>query len=165
MKFCGMDPGVHGAMSLIWTDDNLGVLEYDAFLFDKMSEPEIAARLKLLAADANEDGPIPVVLVERQGTRPTDARPNIGKLHHQWGMLRGILYAHCIRFDDISAHQWQKTFGLLMPKGTSATVKKNKHKEVAQRLFPKLEIIHSNADALLIAEHARRQYQKGVACG
>jgi hypothetical protein len=52
-----------------------------------------------------------------------------------------------------------------MPKGTPHTVKKNKHKAKAAQLFPRVKITHSNADALLIAEHARRQYVKGVACG
>lgn len=164
MKFCGMDPGIHGAMSLIITDTNLGIVNYDAFNFDRMTEPEIAARLKLLMPDPESimKAPLPVVLVERQGTRPTDARPNIGKLHHQWGMLRGILYAYHVRFDDITPAVWQRTFGLLMPKGTSPTFKKNQHKAAAQRLFPEVKITHSNADALLIAEHGRRLYLKGA---
>ena len=165
MKFCGIDPGVHGAMSLIWTDETLGILGYESYHFDKMSESEVAARMKLLSLNTAEGEPLAVVVIEKQGTRPTDARKNVARLHHQWGMLRGFLLAYHIPFEDISAASWQKTFHLLMPKGTSHTVKKNKHKEVAQRLFPEAKIIHSNADAFLLAEHARRQYQRGVACG
>lgn len=152
-------------MSLIWTDENLAVVGYESFCFDKMTEPEIATRLKLVVTDGNADGPIPVVMIEKQGTRPTDARPNIGRLHHQWGLLRGILFAYHVRFEDLSAAQWQTPMKLIMPKGTSPTVKKNKHKAMAQRLFPEVKITHGNADSLLIAEHGRRQYLKGVAYG
>ena len=165
MKFVGLDPGVHGGGGRIWTDDNLATIGYDTFAFDKMTPFDIVATLRQFATGGQPHDPRPVVLVEKQGTRPTDARPAVAKLHHQWGILCGILYGLGIPFEDIPPASWQKTFKLLMPKGTGHTEKKNRHKAKAQQLFPEIKMTHSIADGLLIAEHGRRLYLKGVACG
>jgi hypothetical protein len=167
MRFGGIDPGVRGGASYIWTDDNLAIVGYETWAFEQMTESDLVAVVKRIGGVSGPDAPElrPVVLVEKQGTRPTDARKNVATLHHQWGMIRGMLHALHVPFEDIPPAFWQKTFKLLMPKGTSRTVKKNKHKATAQRLFPEQKVTLATCDALLIAEHARRQYLKGVACG
>jgi hypothetical protein len=165
MKFVGLDPGVSGGGGRIWTDDNLAIIGYDVFAFEKMTPWDITNTLRQFATGDGHDAPRPVVLIEKQGTRPTDSRPGVAKLHHQCGMLHGILYGLGIAFEDLPPATWQKMFKLLMPKGTSSTVKKNKHKAVAQRLFPEIKMTHAISDGLLIAEYGRRMYRKGVACG
>ena len=53
------------------------------------------------------------------------------------------------------AKEMRKTLGRRLNKAT--TVKKNRHKAVAQGLFPcHRKLTHSIADALLIAEYGRR---------
>lgn len=165
MKFVGGDPGKHGGMALIWTDENLAVIGYECWAFDLITEPELASRLKLIAADANADGPRPVVLVEKQGSRTAMRRNDVAILHHSWGFIRGVLSGCVIPFEDVAPATWQRPMKLIMPKGTTYSEKKKKHKAMAQRLFPEVTVTASTCDALLIAEYGRRQYQKGVACG
>lgn len=163
MKFVGGDPGKHGGMAQIWTDEWLAILGYEAWAFDLMTEPEVASRLRLIAAPGT--GPHPLVLIERQGSRTAMRRSDVAVLHHQWGMLRGVLYGCKIPFEDVAPAIWQRPLHLIVKKGVTYAEKKRKHKEMAQRLFPEVKVTASTCDALLIAEYARRQYQKGVACG
>jgi hypothetical protein len=57
-------------------------------------------------------------------------------------------------FEEVSPQKWQKAMGC-MTKGD-----KNVSKAKAQQLFPQLKITHAIADALLIAEYARRTYNQ-----
>ena len=61
-----------------------------------------------------------------------------------------------IRWEYVTPQKWQREFGLILPK-LSNTDKKNRHKAVAQQLFPDVKITHAIADALLIAEYCRRK--------
>lgn len=159
MRFVGLDPGKNGSVSWLWTDDHLGTIGYDSAAFSTMTETDLWILFKRILGPDN-GGTAPVVLIEKQGTRPTDARKNIATLHHQYGMLRGMLIASEIPngFEDIAPALWQKTFKLLMPKDTSSTVKKNAHKGKAQQLFPEIKVTLALCDSLLIAEYARRMY-------
>ena len=78
-----------------------------------------------------------------------------------YGELRMALAAARIKVEETSPQKWQKFFGLptLKQCGGSTTVKKNKHKEKAQQLFPGLKITHAVADALLICEYCRRTWK------
>lgn len=156
MKFIGIDPGKNGGMGTIGTDHLLLVLAYTSWQFAHMTETDIVSAIRHATSTSGQESVF--VLVEKQGTRPTDARPNIGKLHHQWGIIRGCLLTLPISFEDIAPAMWQKTFKLLMKGGTPHTVKKNIHKQRAQQLFPQEKITHGNADALLIAEYGRQMY-------
>ena len=159
MKFIGIDPGKsNGGMASIRTCNQLGILSHKTWLFAHMTERDITTAIR--DATSTSDQETVVVLVEKQGTRPTDARTNIATLHHHLGIVRGCLFTICISFEDVAPAMWQKTFHLLFPKGTSHVVKKNKHKAKAQQLFPQEKVTHGNADALLIAEYGRRMYLK-----
>jgi hypothetical protein len=57
----------------------------------------------------------------------------------------------CGRFEFIRPQVWQQALGC-MTKGD-----KNVSKSRAQQLFPAFRITHHNADAILIAEYARRK--------
>ena len=79
------------------------------------------------------------------------------KFGQGYGFLRGVLVGR-VRYEDVTPQRWQKEFGLIVPakRGLTPTQKKNLHKQKAQQLFPQLTITHAIADALLIAEAARR---------
>jgi Holliday junction resolvasome RuvABC endonuclease subunit len=65
-----------------------------------------------------------------------------------------------IPFDQITPQRWQKAMGVVYPKGSNDTVKKNITKRRAQQLFPEVvTITHAIADALLLAEYCRRREQ------
>lgn len=68
-----------------------------------------------------------------------------------YGGLRMALIASEIPLHEVRPAAWQK----VMQCRTGGV--KNVSKRKAQELFPSLKITHANADALLIAEYARRQ--------
>lgn len=67
-----------------------------------------------------------------------------------YGALGMALLACKIPFNRVTPQAWQKAMSCL----TGGD--KNVSKRRAQELFPYLKITHANADALLIAEYARR---------
>jgi len=156
MRFVGIDPGVNGGVGWIRTDENLAIERYDSFALSKCSEAELAAWLQGIGQ--NVHNVLPVILVESQGARPHDKPQNVAKLHHQWGVIRGIFIAFKIRFESVAPAVWQRSLGLIMPKDTSHTVKKNAHKAMAQQIFPEANVTHAVSDGLLIAEYGRRMY-------
>jgi hypothetical protein len=78
------------------------------------------------------------------------------------GSLRAFLIAAAIPFEEVAPQKWQKFIGVRDKTGArdledvNITEKKNRHKEKAAKLFPMLTVTHKIADALLIAEYARR---------
>ncbi len=99
------------------------------------------------------------------------------------GLIKGVLMALRWRVVMIRPQEWQKSLGLGITGRQKAVVKgmtavdaaaekkrvkvlnsqlkrdwKNKLKSEAQRLFPNVNVTLMNADALLIAEYARRQH-------
>ena len=59
-------------------------------------------------------------------------------------------------FWRVRPQEWQKA--MAVPKGLAYDQRKRACKELAQTLFPNAQVTLKTADALLIAEYARRQY-------
>ena len=72
-----------------------------------------------------------------------------------YGFLRGLLAANGIKREDVTPQKWQAELGC-RSKGD-----KNVTKAKAQELWPNEKITHANADAMLIAEYARRMVTQG----
>jgi hypothetical protein len=68
---------------------------------------------------------------------------------------------------EVTPQKWQKALGLTFTKAERAgrdsndiyREKKNRNKSMAAELFPDVKVFHWNADALLIAEYARRTHK------
>lgn len=75
------------------------------------------------------------------------------KFMQGYGFLRGVLTVLQLRVEDIRPQVWQQSLGCLT--GGKKAVTRQK----AQQLFPRCHVRITNkiADALLIAEYARRQ--------
>lgn len=153
MNIIGIDPGVSGGLAYI-----SGVGPIQTF---KM--PETERDLWDLIESCAADGDC-FAYIEKLGGMPRgpDGRAmqsptTMFVMGSNYGRLRMALIAAGIAFEEIAATCWQRTFQLKGPKGESRVDKKNRHKAKAQQLFPTLKITHANADALLIAEHARRE--------
>jgi len=67
-----------------------------------------------------------------------------------YSQARAFLVAGAVPFEEVTPNKWQ-TF-----MGCKSGGDKNVTKAKAQELFPGSKITHGNADALLIAEYARR---------
>ena len=149
----GVDPGVSGGIA--WIDD-------DGPHAEKMPSTELDTWSVIQSVGGHES----FALIERVHSMPKQGVASTFKFGTNYGILRGQLAAASdvtgLAWDDVSPQKWQKAFGLpsLKDCGGSITKKKNFHKAKAQQLFPSLKITHAIADALLIAEYARRTHGK-----
>lgn len=92
-----------------------------------------------------------------EGEAPGSAMFNFGC---NYGLLLMALVAAEIPHEEVPPQQWQK--GLHIPpreKKETKTQWKNRLKQKAQGLFPKIKVTLAIADALLIAEYTRRKRQ------
>lgn len=151
MWFIGIDPGKTGGVAAVSSDGNLlpvllkleGATERD--VLNWLHDLDLAGAFAVL----EKPGATP-------GLRNFSA---LTKLHDSVGFLRGLLVGVGVPFDWVPPGVWQGVFGLKRTdKEESDTAKKNRHKQAAERLFPGVKVTHAIADALLLAEHAKRTW-------
>lgn len=93
-----------------------------------------------------------LALLERVSAMPKQGVASSFRFGVSFGQLQGILASNGIRWEEVTPAKWQQAMKC-RSKGD-----KNVTKAAAQRLFPDLKVTHATADALLLAEHARRVY-------
>jgi hypothetical protein len=84
---------------------------------------------------------------------PGSAMFNFGK---GVGHLEAITYMQGFEMRQVAPQKWQKALSLGNSNGMSKTEWKNKLKERAQQLYPKVTVTLATADALLIYHAAHR---------
>jgi hypothetical protein len=108
------------------------------------------------------DEPAIKAVIERVRASQQMSKASIWTFAQGVGTLRAFLIAAGIPFEEVAPQKWQRFIGVLDKTGArdlkdvNITEKKNRHKEKAVQLFPMLNVTHKIADALLIAEYARR---------
>tara|TARA_E500000331_G_C17071391_1_gene632766 strand:+ start:219 stop:665 length:447 start_codon:yes stop_codon:yes gene_type:complete len=98
-----------------------------------------------------------VAVIELVNAMPNQGVVSTFKFGESFGLLLGLLTAAGISFERVRPAVWCKEFGLKKKKEESNTDWKNRHKQLAQELFPDVDVTHATADALLIAEYCRRK--------
>lgn len=142
MMFVGLDPGLGGGIAVLADDGQVVWTE-------KMPASE-RDLLDLLSEGALKDGPKRAAL-ERVSSSPLMGVVSAFTFGKGYGGLRMALVAAKIPFDEVAPAVWQKHLGC-RTKGD-----KNVSKRRAQELFPAVKVTHAIADALLLAEYARRK--------
>ena len=140
MNIIGIDPGAKGAAVLL---SNSGEV-LDIARFDKQTEMDIADTLREWI-DFNC-----FAFIEKVHSMPKQGVSSTFKFGRNYGFLIGCLTSLKIPYEFVTPHTWQK----YMSCQTKGDKKITKSK--AQQLFPKIKVIHTTADALLIAEYGRR---------
>lgn len=145
MIFIGVDPGVSG--SIVALRATVDKFHSDIAGMQRLSdtEHEISRFLFDMAADGEC-----FAFVEKVHAMPKQGVRSMFTFGQNYGMVRGMLAAHRIPFDDVTPQRWQKELGCLS-KGD-----KNTTKAKAGQLFPQVKVAHWFADGLLIAEFCRR---------
>jgi crossover junction endodeoxyribonuclease RuvC len=139
--FLGIDPGSSGGLA--W-------LGHGQAIACKMPDTE-RDMWELIRGRERYQGKV-FAVIEAVHSMPKQGVASSFKFGRSYGFLRGCLVASGIPFEEVTPQKWQKALGCLT-KGD-----KNVSKRKAQQLFPSLKITHATADALLIAEYARRTY-------
>ena len=155
----GIDPGEKGGLACVFVDDPGGV---KPMAFPMSSVISLPAYLSNLIGNADS-----LVFLEQQQARPTDGGVSGFKLGQRYGEIVGTLNALELPYQTVRPQVWVKSFGIA-PKaaGESVTAYKRRHVEVAQRLFPDINmrgpkggVLDGIVDALLIAEYGARQWR------
>jgi hypothetical protein len=140
MIYIGIDPGVDGAMAIIYSDDEVEVYPYD-------NSNTLSVLNELL--DAGEDA---IAVIEKQWLRKGDKTP-VGKLIQNYGEWIGRLEINGVETHHVAARTWKAEM--------SVTSKKQSSLVAARLLFPnmknELQLVkdHNKAEALLIAAYAK----------
>ena len=155
--FIGIDPGASGGIA--------AVSEGGGYVMHR-TMPETEADLLEVLRGIGGGHKCHAVL-ERVWSSPQMGVASAFKFGVGVGTLRMALTAAEIPFDEVVPSKWQRVMECQV--GTSrATLgskggNKNITKRRAQQLFPFLtKITHATADALLLAEYARRTFEKPV---
>lgn len=156
MLYVGIDPGLSGGIAAL-ADEKAGSGAPYPFVVMARSMPQTERDVYDLLTSINS-------AYHASGIKDVSARamlefvrssPQMGvasafKFGMGYGGLRMALIAASIPFDEVTPAKWQRAMGCLT-KGD-----KNVSKRRAQELFPTVKVTHAIADALLLAEYARR---------
>ncbi len=146
--YIGIDPGVTGAIALIH-DDGLEVFDWPG---DEVAASDLIMSLRVKYR-------IKGAALEDMGIGPALGKFGSSRLSENKGIWRGVLASHGIPFRLVRPQTWKKG---VLPMGGKFTDKEKKKASlaVARRLFPSADLgrekDHNRADALLIADWARR---------
>jgi hypothetical protein len=151
MIYIGIDPGASGGIACIWESG-----QAEAWKMPETERDVSQLLWQFSRVDHLELNDV-FAVIEHVGPMPGNGVTGMFKFGMNYGFLRGLLTAFDIPFDEVRPQKWQKSLGC-MSKGD-----KNITKAKAQQLFPQLKITHAVADALLIAEFARRSRTEKVA--
>jgi Holliday junction resolvasome RuvABC endonuclease subunit len=138
-RILGIDPGLKGGIALLDTQE--------APQAWKM--PAMEADLWAIIIGAHAD----VAFIEKVSSSPQMGVTSAFTFGRGYGSLVMALTASGVPFTEVRPQQWQSPVGLVYPKGSKPTEKKNLGKRRAQQLFPMLDITLSISDALLIARY------------
>lgn len=153
-SFLGIDPGASGGMAIIWQEEGrtktvsckMPATELDIFMWLKGEERKGITHAIIEKVQGYIGG------VGNTGS-------SMFKFGHNYGALRMALIALGIPFEEVAPHVWQAALKMRpRDKKEKKGAFKNRLKAKAQQLFPKAEVTLKTADALLIAEHARRSH-------
>ena len=151
MIWIGADPGLRtGAIASI---DHNGKFIYaydipaDGDKIDSKALKEIIYRL-IVPGDAY------AMCIEHVGVRPGQGIASSGKFMRAFGAIEAVAQLTCDRVEMVLPQAWKKAMGLKADKEESL--------RMARELFPdallNLKKHHGKAEALLIAEYARRTF-------
>jgi len=140
----GIDPGESGAAVLIKSEKSKIEVDHIFTFYEGQSDLDIAESIEDISWHIDS------CVIEQLHAYPK--RGSIGnfKLGRHYGMLRAFLTSYGISFTEATPQKWQRAMGCLTGGNKNVTKKK------AQELFPDVKVTHAIADALLLAEYARR---------
>jgi crossover junction endodeoxyribonuclease RuvC len=151
--FMGIDPGKAGGVAVVTSEGSIHHIE-------KM--PQTESQISQLFNSLQYDG-IQLTIIERVHAMPGQGVTSMFTFGQGYGGLRMALHCFEFPFEDVTPQAWMKT---LLPRGRnkeeSTAVWKNFIIEQAKMLYPRYKtlITKNTADALMIAEYARRKYER-----
>ena len=143
--FIGVDPGKSGAIAVV-------ALDGSPMFVEPFDHGRYIDAMREFGANA-------FAVVEHVGAMPKQGSVSMFHFGENFGWIQGALEAMGVPFELVRPVKWKKVFSCTSDKNTSI--------EVAQRMFPKVDLRRTpqckkphdgKAEALLMAEYARRMY-------
>jgi hypothetical protein len=151
MIWIGVDPGLRsGAIGAVDHDGNF-IAAYDIAAVDDRID---ARALKQMILDMTIPGDDYAICLEQVWTMPKQGIASTGRFMRAYGAIGAVCELLCDRIFFVTPQVWKKSMNL--------TSDKNESLAAARIAFPqavlKLKKDHGKAEALLIAEYARRAW-------
>lgn len=150
--FIGVDPGKDGCLAALGYRDTPILVPF--------SETEYANQLRRLTlVTRNDIGGSVFCVVEHVNAMPGQGVTSCFSFGQNFGFILGLLTAFCIPYELVRPQKWKREFSCTSDKNTSI--------EVAQRLFPGVDLRRTPkcqkphdgvCEALLLAEWGRRHH-------
>ncbi len=145
--FIGIDPGQSGGIAIVCEmERSRTTLAYNM--------PDTESDTADILREYQQYAAITTCFIEAVHSMPKQGVASSFKFGRSYGFLRGLLIGLKIPFEEITPQTWQKEMNC------RTGGDKNVSKAKAQQLWPELKITHALADALLLAECARRRHIK-----
>ena len=150
--YIGVDPGKKGGYAIIDSDGSCKSYPWDdaKFVYD----------MQTITVWKFTDKHSVIAAVEKVGAMPGQGVTSMFSFGQSYGFILGVLSACGIGYQLVPPRKWKAEFGLL-------NTDKQDSVAVAKRLFPGVSLLPTErcrkesdgmADALLMAEHARRKF-------
>jgi crossover junction endodeoxyribonuclease RuvC len=155
MIYLGIDPGKSGGIAAIHDGSRIiHVWKMPATERDLLDLLAPYNQVPIVVRDPLErPGPGVIAMIEQVGVMPKQGIVSAFTFGKNVGALHMALAAARIPYDQVLPAKWQLVLGC------RSGGDKNVTKRRAQQLFPTLTVTHAIADALLIAEYARRLHR------
>ena len=144
MTYIGIDPGKNGGLAILQGE------EVQTFRYDRDTYRCVLSDLR---------GEKAMCCLEHVSAMPGQGVTSMFRFGEGFGWLQGMLEAYEIPYELVRPQKWKKEFSVTADKNTSI--------EVCKRRFPGVNLIslgcrkeHDGmAEALLLAEYARRHFR------
>jgi crossover junction endodeoxyribonuclease RuvC len=147
----GIDPGGSGGLAWLTTEGIVGAVPMPG------SDHDLLEALRQARAWWPHGS---FAMLERVGAMPKQGLSSTFKFGVSFGSVRCALAATRIPYELVTPAKWQAAMGIPPKRGEGRTAHKNRLKARAQQLFPDVTMTHAVADALLLAEYAKRFYSQ-----
>ena len=151
MTYLGIDPGPNTG-ALAWINSNATVCYTKRFM--DMTEKELSNQIEEIRAMSKNC----VCVVERVWAFPKQGVTSAFSFGDNYGLIRGLLIANNIPFKLVTPKMWQKYYNMSKKPEETKNAWKRRLKGKAQELFPTINVQTETADAILLAEYARKNY-------
>lgn len=154
-KIIGIDPGFSGAIAVLDpANDRTHVYDMPTLESGKRTEINLAQLVEILRSECRFDNGGVLVVLEKVGAMPKQGVSSTFRFGEGYGAIKGILAALAVPYELSTPQAWKRVMMNGMPKEKDASRLR------AIQLFPDVDLSlkkhHGRADALLLAEYARR---------
>lgn len=166
MLIVGVDSGSTGAVALLWDDGEVELYDLPIVFVDgksKLNAAEFKRIMAIPSAIANH-----LILIEEthaQGLGDRANKATLFSMGRNLGGIEGVLVALDCSVDYVKPATWKRYYWKAKPVNDNQSKERSRQKAI--ELFPKAaeglsrKKDHDRAEALLIANYARRKYLGG----